>query len=256
MRRILLAFFAAAAVTSATPTVADEPAGFSARASLSVQANTQKGNISLTGSAAFERRGTLVRLDLLTLAVADSSKALSRPNPIPPGGYSFVYDTATMNFTLWSPSRRLYYTGKGKPSAPTPTASPSASPTSRPPSVLEGLKDLRQFALSIALSPDKDAMDGHPTTSFDFKFTRQVKTEDLLEVSGRATFADDLGGVPLLLTIKALNGATGGSGANLRVALNDVKQTAPPQSDFEAPSDYAKASSILDVIALPTKASP
>jgi hypothetical protein len=252
MRRILLAFFVAAAVTCAKPTVADEPAGFSARASLSVRANTQKGNMSLSGSAALERRGRLVRIDLLTLAVADPTKA-SPSNPIPPGGYSFVYDTATMNFTLWSPSRRLYYTGKGKPSAATPAPSPSASPTSEPSSVLAGLKDLRQFALSIALSPNKDAVDGHPTTSFDFKFARQVKNEDPLEVSGRATFADDLGGVPLLLTMKAITGAAGGFGADLRVALNDVKQTVPPQSDFEAPSDYVKASSIFDVIALPTR---
>jgi hypothetical protein len=251
MQRMLVAIFALAAVVCATArTIADEPAGFAGRASIFVQANTGKGLLSLAGAAAFEQRGTFIRFDLLSLLLTDPSKGATGPNRIPPGGYTFVYDTSTMSFVLWSPSRRLYYAGKATAPVQSPTPSPSESPTSGPLSVLAQLKDLRQFAFSLALSPDKTTIDGHPTTNFDFKFARQVKDEDPIDVAGRASFADDLGGIPLLLTAKATKGAAGGPSADVRVALTDVKQKAPPQSDFTPPAGYAKTSSILDVLGI------
>jgi hypothetical protein len=214
-----------------------------------------KGQLALKGAATFERRGSLIRVDLLTLSLTDATKATPLPDPIPPGGYSVVYDTVTMVYTVWSPSRRTYYSGKGRPAMPsppaTPTPAPSASPGSSLESALASLKDLRQFAISLSLAADKTPIDGHPTTNFDFRFTRQVKAQDPIDASGRASFADDLGGVPLLLVLSATHGPAGTLGANLRVSLSDVKQKAPPESDFAPPAGYAKGSSIFDVIVIP-----
>ncbi|MEO6990677.1 MAG: hypothetical protein ABI346_05875 [Candidatus Baltobacteraceae bacterium] len=248
---VLVGVFALASAATGTSAT---PSGVSGRVSLSLQATTPKGQSSLAGAATFARRGSFVRIELQSLSLTKTNSVLSA---IPPGGYVVVYDTATMVYTIWSPSRRTFYTGGRKPPtaattpAPVPTAAPSAPPGNSIWSVLAGVKDLRGFALSLSLSPDKTPIDGHPTTNFDFTFTRQVKAQDPVDVSGRATFADDLDGVPLLFVVNATNGPTATLRADLRVSLSDVSRRSAPQSYFAPPSGYTRVSSIFDVIVIP-----
>jgi len=241
-----------------------EPAdtrGASAHATLSVQATVPKGELAVNGQASFERRDSLVRIDLQALSLTGPSKPATTRNPLPPGGYTIVVDAATRAYTVWSPSKRTYYSGQGggpsasvSPATPTPTASEEPSGPNLS-AILASLKDLRQFAVSLSLSPDKTPIDGHPTTNFDFHFTRQIKGKDPVELLGRASFADDLGGIPLLVVLNVRGGPSSTLTAQVRVALSDVTQKVPPKSDFVPPSGYRKVSSLFDVIIIPTRTS-
>jgi len=255
MRALVAIVFALAILASASPRVAADPNALSGHAAISFEATTPQGHIALDGAAAFERSGSLVRVDLTMLTLTDRTKGTSMPGPLPPGGYSIVYDLSSMVYTIWAPSRRVYYSGKATTPAVLPKATPSPSPSATPGSgigsMLAELKDLRQFTLSLTLSPDKTPIEGHPTTNFDFKFTRQLKGKDPVDVTGRASFADDLGGIPVLVVVDFSSGPAGKMAANLRGSLRDVSEKPPPQTDFLTPSGYTKASSILDVIMIP-----
>jgi hypothetical protein len=256
MRICLAVLFAIVVLASPRPQMAATgPSGFSAHVALSIQATGPKGQLALRGAAVCERRGGLVRFDLLTLALDGGNGGVSVPSLTPSGGYAVVYDTASMVYTVWSPSRRVYYTGKGKPPianpAATPTPEPSPSPGSNVSSFLAKLKDLRQFSVSLSLAADKTPIGGHPTTNFDFKLVRQVTGGDPTNVTGRASFADDLGGIPLLFVLAASDGPGGAQTANLRAALSDVNQNTPPEPDFKPPAGFKKVDSLLDVITIP-----
>jgi len=251
----LIAFCLASSLgaNAATP----DTSGDSARATISVQATVPKGQLAVAGQALYERRGSLLRIDIQQLSITGPAQGATARNPLPPGGYVIVVDATTRAYTMWSPSKRMYYTGQTTTPTPSPSATATPAATKKPSgtsvsSVLASLKDLRQFVVSLSLSPDKTPIQGHPTTNFDFRFTRQVKNQDPVDVIGRASFADDLGGIPLLVTFTARGGTGGKLSANVRVALSDVKQQAPPQSDFVPPAGYVRASSIFDVITLPS----
>jgi hypothetical protein len=236
---------------------AADPSGESAHVALTIDATTPQGPLALTGTAAYARRGSLIRIDLTQLAFTGGPNRAQSASPLPPGGYTLVYDVSSMMYMIWSPSRHRYFSAKGSASpssAPTAKPAPSPSPSESPgpslTSVLASLKDLRQFVVSLTLSPDKTPIEGHPTTNFDFRFTRQLKAQEPTDVTGRASFADDLGGIPLLFTLSA-SGGKGNPSGNVRAELSAVKQSAPPQADFAVPAGYTKASSLFDVLVIP-----
>jgi len=68
---------------------AADPQGYFAHATIAIQANTKKGQLAFSGDANFEQRGTAVRLDVMSLALA-SPGAPALPGIIPPGGYTIV----------------------------------------------------------------------------------------------------------------------------------------------------------------------
>jgi hypothetical protein len=233
---------------------AADPPGYSAHATIGIQATTKKGQLAFNGDANFEQRGTAVRLDLMSLALA-SPGAPALNGIIPPGGYTIVYNPLGQSYTIWSQARRMYYSGNAKPAAsPEPAATSAPAPEPTRTTALEKLKDLKAFSLSIDLAP-KETVDGHQTTPFDFKLLEQGKTGEPFTLTGRVNFADDLAGVPILMVANAARGADGNVG-NLRFALTQVRRSAPPLSDFVPPDGYKQAASIFDVLVLPPGLGP
>jgi hypothetical protein len=84
--------------------IAAETPGYSAHAAIAIQALTKKGTVALKGDATFEQRGTIVRMDILSLSIAQGGGAPS-PEIVPKGGYSIVYDPIGQSFTVWSVAR-------------------------------------------------------------------------------------------------------------------------------------------------------
>ncbi len=195
-----------------------------------------------------------MRLDLLSLSLGTPGGP-ALPGIIPPGGYTIVYDPLAQTYTIWSAAKRAYYTGNAKP-APSASATPAAtpSPAATRGSPFERVKDLKAFSLSIDLAP-KETIDGHVTTPFDFKLLEQRQSGDPFDLAGRVNFADDLAGAPILLVAHATSGA-GGNVGNLRLALTQVRRSAPPPSDFTPPAGYAQAAGLFDVLVLPPGLGP
>jgi hypothetical protein len=257
----LAAAFAALTVAAALAPAARaaDPPGYYAHATIAIQATTKKGQLAFNGDANFEQRGTTVRLDLVSLALATPGGP-ALPGIIPPGGYTIVYNPLAQSYTIWSQARRMYYSGNAKP-APTPAPGGTSAPAGAAPSplptrasTLEKLKDLKAFSLSIDLAP-KETVDGHETTPFDFKLLEQGKSGEPFNLAGRVNFADDLAGVPILLVANATRGADGNVG-NVRFALTQVRRSAPPPADFSPPDGYKQAASIFDVLVLPPGLGP
>ncbi len=89
----LAAAFAALTVAGARAPAARaaDPPGYYAHATIAIQATTKKGQLAFNGDANFEQRGTTVRLDLVSLALATPGGP-ALPGIIPPGGYTIVYN--------------------------------------------------------------------------------------------------------------------------------------------------------------------
>ena len=239
-------------VTAQTALPATDSAGFSAHATIGLTAYVQERSLRVDGLADFERSGTRVRIALSSLSIASGS-ASGVTNLLPPGGYTVVVETSTMRYTVWSAAKRSYFTGSGRPVTAAPTPAPEATkPPEKAPSPLSRLKDLRAFSLSVDLVADKQPVDGHPTTAFDFKVKQEGRSGGPIAVAGRINFADDLEGTPVLLTVNATRGAPVTGSADLTVALTGVRRASPPDADFSPPADYAKAQSLLDVLVMPS----
>jgi len=255
-----VAFFGLLVAAAALPAaLSAEPPGYSGRAAVGVELRSDRGSLTVNGKASFEQRGTLVRLDISSLALTlPSSNAPG--NLVPAGGYTIVYDPSTLHYTVWSAARRAYFTGTGSPApaaspspTPVPTGSPAPSRPSRSP--FEDLKDLKAFSMSVNMVPTKETVDGHPTTAFDFNLQAQGKGEPVV-FTGHANFADDLKGTPILLVASLSHGAKSASSGNFRFAVTDVRETAPPESDFSPPEGYKKADGLFDVLVMPAGLTP
>ena len=245
-------FAPSAALAAPTDAVA---AGFSAQGALAVQTQLSGTKLHVTGNIALKELGDLVRLDMVSLSLPGLDPALSAlasSQLIPAGGYTVVFDQAKHGYTVWSSSKRMYYTSS--PGAADETNNPvvgaaatigSTSDFLHAFALAKPLKDYRAFSASVTLSGHGQT-NGHPTTGVDFAIKRQERTGDPLDLHGNLQLADDLDEIPVRINAN-VQGAGGVPPSSMTLDLTSVDRRAPAASDFTVPAGYAKAAQLSEV---------
>jgi hypothetical protein len=240
---------------------ADGP-GFTAHGTLVAQTELSGQKVSLGGNIALEQLGQTVRLDLLSLAIPNTSgsmlgalanSALSSTSLFPPGGYTVVFDRANHTYTVWSSSKHTFFTSA--PSVTPPSNNPAVAATTaigetsdllHAFSAAKVLRDYRVFTASLALT-GHDTTNGHPTTGLTYGLKRQERTGDLLQVHGTLKLADDLDELPVQWTADVQGAGNGAPPSAIKVDLTSIDRTAPGLGDFAVPAGYTRASQMSDV---------
>jgi hypothetical protein len=157
--------------------------GFAAKGSLTVQTALSGAKIDVGGNISLEQRGPLVRIDILSLSLpgVDSMiSSLASSQLFPPGGYSVVYDQARHSYTVWSSSKKTYYSNEGStnpappPSNPAVAAATAVGSTSdllHAFSAARALRDYKVFSASLNLT-GHGTTNGHPSTGLAFAIKR------------------------------------------------------------------------------------
>jgi hypothetical protein len=234
---------------------AEGPAGFSARGNLVVTTEISGAKLHVGGNIALEERGSSVRLDVLSIGFPGTDptlSALASSQLFPSGGYTVVLNRADRTYTVWSPSKRIYFTSQ--PGAQPPASNPAVAAATTVGSsndmlhafsAARPLRDYRVFSASLNLT-GHGTTNGHPTTGLAFALKRQERTGSLMDVHGTLELADDLDEVPVQLTA-SVNGAGGAPPSSLRLDLTSIDRDTPPDADFSVPANYTRAERVTDV---------
>ncbi len=203
--------------------------------------------IDVGGHVAFRQRGSLVRLDVLDVALPGAGAVGNAiaTQLFPPGGFTIVADAATRQFTLWSNATRAYYvssTGDATPAHAAPTA---AAASSNPFSFERALRTLAAFDVSFSLA-SHGVVNGHPATGVNYRLSRTTAKGDAAETHGTIEFADDLDGLPLELTASFKSKDV--SQISLRLDATDIGQADAPPADFAVPDGFSRVASVAGVI--------
>jgi hypothetical protein len=197
----------------------------------------------LGASVAFEVRRLKFRLDLLSVTLPSAmTQASGGPAPpFPPGGCTIVVDPTASKFVLWVPRTKKYFAGKlpkpsfgGKPK-PTPGVGAPAHPFD-PLVVFRLLKGIKTFSFALT---GHSAMNGHPTSQYDFTLAREYGAGNSFAVHGQMQLADDMDELPVLFQVSVSGNKLPES--SLRYDLTSLERRLPPETDFHPPGGYKLA---------------
>lgn len=208
--------------------------------------------LTVGGDIAFESHASLVRIDILSLAIPGAGAALSTllgTQLFPPGGFTVIFDRKTSVYTVWSNAKRTFFTS-APIASPGPQATPSPSPGASndiagPFAFAKSAKDDTAFVASLSLA-GHGPINGHPATGIDYLYQRTTKTGEKSDIHGRVQLADDLDAFPVQLTasVKTKNIPE----SSFRLDLTSVTKGTPSEGDFVVPRGYTRATSLGDVI--------
>ena len=258
------ALAAAAALLLASPAVAGAapapvPAIPSLRSSgtLVVQANVQGSPVNVGGRVALYHKGTLYRLDVLSLGFPGTSGDLSAlaATLIGPGGVSMLYDGGSGALTAWSNANKTYYSeAPQRGPAPTAPAAVSTAPgTAGDPlaalATLAGvLRDVQTASIQLI---GHSTVNGHPATSLDVQMRRQLPGKPLENYHAQLALADDLGDFPVQITLQSVPATPSAFGGTAKLDLTDVQRDDPADTLFTIPQGYTRVSSLAGVLRMP-----
>ncbi|GAC1555782.1 MAG: hypothetical protein NVS3B17_02510 [Vulcanimicrobiaceae bacterium] len=250
------AVLATLAVASHHARAAVDPGGYVGKGQLVVQtAFAGVDKLTVGGNIALEQRGTLLRLDVLSLGLPGSDPTVSSimgTQLFPAGGFTIVYDRKAGTYTLWSNAKRNYYT-----SAPAVAASPKPAPGPiadaigtagslfAPLALVKSVRDDTTFNASLALV-GHGPINGHPATGLDYQVARTSKSGEKTDVHGRLQLADDLDEVPVQITASVKTKSIPES--SLRLDLTSLAKAMPAESDFAVPTGFARANDLGAVL--------
>ncbi len=244
---------AAVATLASHATAASDPGGYVGRGQIVVQtAIAGIDKLTVGGEIAFEQRGPLARVDMLSLGLPGTDPTLSAllgTQLFPPGGFTIVYDRTAATYVVWSNAKRAYFTSVATPptgSTPAPVASASAAPgASSPFNFLKTIRDDTAFSVTLSLS-GHGPINGHPATGIDYRMARTTKTGDTSDFHGRVQLADDLDELPIEVTASVKTKSIPQS--SLRLDLTSIAKQTPNEADFAVPQGYARASDLGSVL--------
>jgi hypothetical protein len=246
----------AALLLTASPLLGATPAipGLRASGTLVVQANVQGSPVNVGGKVALYHKGSLYRLDVLSLGFPGSSGDLSAlaATLIGPGGISALYDGATGAMTAWSTTNRTYYTqtpARPAPSSPAAAAAsaPAASgdPLAALASVATALHDVQSAAIQLV---GHSPVNGHPATNFDVQLKRQQPGKPLENYHAQLALADDLSDFPVQIALQIVPATPSAFGGTAKLDLTSVQADNPDDSLFVVPQGFTRVDSLAGVI--------
>jgi hypothetical protein len=224
--------------------------GLRSSGTLVIQANFQGQPMNVGGTVALYHKGSLYRLDVLTLGFPGTSSDLSAlaASLIGPGGVSLVYDGATGALTAWSAANRTYYAatpGRTAASGAPASASSSGDPLSALANLATSLRDVQSATIQML---GHTTVNGHPATDLDVQMKRQQPGKALEDYHARLALADDLGDFPLQIAFQSIAASTSAFGGAMKLDLTSVQSDTPDDSLFAIPQGYTRVSSLGGVL--------
>jgi len=230
--------------------------GFSSSGTLVVQANLQGAPLNIGGRVAVYHKGTMYRLDLLSLGFPGTSSDLSAlaATLIGPGGVTMLYDGATGSVTAWSNANRTYYSETPARSSSTPAPQPAGAPASPADplaalaNVATALHDVQSATIQLV---GHSTINGHPATSLDVQMKRQKPGKALENYHAQLALADDLNDFPLQIALQSVPATKNDFGGSAKLDLTSVQRDTPDDSMFIVPQGYTRVSSLGGVLKMP-----
>jgi hypothetical protein len=226
--------------------------GFRSTGTLVVQATVSGSPLNVGGNIALYRRGSLYRLDLLSLGFpgTDSTTSAVAGTLLARGGATLIYNGATGAVTAYSNANRDYYEDAPKPAAPGPTAPPAPAPGAADPlaalaGIVRQLHDVQRASIQLT---GHSTTNGHATDDLDVLVRRQRPGKALEDYHAQVALADDLDGFPVRILFSSTPAAPQDFGGSLRLDLTDIARETPDDAIFAVPSGYARVTSIGQVL--------
>jgi hypothetical protein len=244
MKRRILAAAAALALVGAGPAWP----GLRSSGTLVVQTSISGTPLVVGGNVALYNKGTLYRLDVLSLGIPGTSGDLSAlaASFIGQGGISAVYDSASGALTAWSNANRTYYYAPPAPKPGPAPASPAAPPSPSDPlaalsSVAGALRDVQSATIQLV---GHSPVNGHPATNLDLQVKRQLPGKPLENYHAQLALADDLGEFPLQIVLQSTPATPAAFGGTAKLDLTSVQPDNPDDAMFRTPAGYTRVTSL------------
>jgi hypothetical protein len=232
--------------------------GLSSSGTLVVQASVQGQPVNVGGKVALYHKGTLYRLDVLSLGFPGLGGDLSTlaATLIGPGGVSMIYDGGSGSITAWSNANKTYYSETPARSAPGPGApAPANAAPSGPGDPLAVLATLagalRDVQSATIQMTGHSTVNGHPSTGLDVQMKRQRPGKSLENYHAQLALADDLNDFPVQIALQSVPATKNDFGGTMKLDLTSVERTVPDDSLFAVPQGYTRVSSLSDVLRPP-----
>jgi hypothetical protein len=250
----MLRTLAAAALVLTAPSLAGAaPAipGLRASGTIVVAANVQGQPLNVGGNVALYHKGSMYRLDVLSLGFPGASGDLSAlaATLIAPGGVSLLYDGASGQLTAWSNGNRTYYSEAPRPT-PAPATGPAAPAAPGDPlgilaTVATALRNVDSASLQLI---GHSTVNGHPATNLDIQMKRRLPGKPAENYHAQLALADDLSDFPLQITLQSVPATTNDFGGTLKLDLTSVQPDNPDDSVFAVPQGYTRVGSLAGVL--------
>jgi hypothetical protein len=229
-------------------------AGFRSTGTLVVQATISGSPLNVGGNIALYRRGSMYRLDLLSLGFPGTSSGTSAVAGalLAPGGATLIYDGATGTVIAYSNGNRDYYEDAPKPPARGPAATPAppaAVGAADPLAALAGIvRQLHDVQRASILLTGHSTTNGHATDDLDVLVRRQRPGKALEDYHAQLALADDLDGFPVRILVSSTPPTPQDFGGSLRLDLTAIARETPDDAVFAVPAGYARVTSIGEVL--------
>ncbi|HEY0615648.1 MAG TPA: hypothetical protein VGC96_13435 [Candidatus Elarobacter sp.] len=258
----LRAVTASAALLLASPSLASAQSaqaipGFRSSGTLVVAMNLQGAPLNVGGRVAMYHKGSMYRLDVLSLGLPGLSGDLSAmaATLIGPSGVSVLYDGGTGALTAWSDANKTFYSEAPRAAAAPSRGAPANGPPSGPADPLAALAGvgamLRNVQTATIQLVGHSTVNGHPATSFDIQMRRQLPGKPLENYHAQLALADDLNEFPLQIALQSVPADKNAFGGTMKLDLTEIQQDTPADTLFAVPQGYTRVSSISGVLRRP-----
>jgi hypothetical protein len=226
--------------------------GLRASGTIVVLADIQGQPLNIGGNVALYHKGSLYRLDVLSLGFPGASGDLSAlaATLIGPGGVSMLYDGASGGLTAWSNANRTYYSAETPRLTAAPAGTPSAPAAAGDPlamlaTVSGALRDVQSATIQMV---GHSTVNGHPATNLDIQMKRQLPGKSPEDYHAQLALADDLNDFPVQITLRSVPASSGAFGGTMKLDLTSVQPDNPEDSLFAVPQGYTRVSSLAGVL--------
>jgi hypothetical protein len=249
---VTLRTLAAAALVLTAPSLAGAaPAipGLRASGTIVVAANVQGQPLNVGGNVALYHKGSMYRLDVLSLGFPGTSGDLSAlaATLIAPGGVSLLYDGASGQLSAWSSANKTYYAEAPRAAAASAPAAPAApsDPLAALATVAAALRNVQSATIQLL---GHSTVNGHPATNLDIQVKRQLPGKPPEDYHGQFALADDLNDFPLQITLQSVPATSSAFGGTMKLDLTSVQPDTPDDAMFAVPQGYTRVGSLAGVL--------
>lgn len=241
--------FASPSLLAAAPSIP----GLRSSGTIVIAATIQGQPINVGGKVALFHKGTMYRLDLLSLGFPGMSGDMSAlaATLIGPGGVSVLYDGANGSLTAWSNANRTYYTERPARATPAPAPPANAAPANPvdPLGALANLAtSLRDVQSATIQLVGHSPVNGHPATNLDVQMKRQLPGKPLENYHAQLALAEDLNDFPVQIALQSVAATKSAIGGTMKLDLTTVQADTPDDSMFVVPQGYTRVASLAGVL--------
>jgi hypothetical protein len=247
-------FLTTAAPLGASAQTAPAIPGFRSSGTLVVALNLQGQPLNVGGRVAMYHKGSLYRLDVLSLGLPGVSGDLSAmaATLLGPGGVSVLYDGANGALTAWSDTNKTYYAeaprtppAAAQGRAQNAPAAGAADPLAALAGIGAMLRDVQTASIQLT---GHSTVNGHPATSLDIQMRRQLPGKPLENYHAQLALADDLNEFPVEITLQSIPADKNAFGGTMKLDLTDIQRDTPADTLFTVPQGYTRVTSLGGVL--------